>query len=310
MSTSSSPVSTPSSQPDAMEVTGSGSDQQRPNERDNQLTGEPMSSSPLSVLKDPHQLPADLLRLTDCLTRSEDQDEQDQRIMDAVRAGTRTVNPTRRFVQFAQILADQIVYHEGISVKHDDEVDVRIGKDPISDVVASIFPQSKRCTLEDCSLLGEDRDTRTLKPTPKSFPKKQDSFKLGQDNEVKQLPSIFHQAAPFIRAKRGEEVSLDLSPTALSFWNELGLRPIKGSKDVTAFCLCPDSPALRRGADRFMETLGQTYLSMRLGSHSAGDSSLEIYPSGFVTCPNPEDTGKDHIFQEFGRMSDKPITAG
>lgn len=56
----------------------------------------------------------------------------------------------------------------------------------------------------------------------------------------------------------------------LPFWDTLGLQPYSKAKDVTAFCLYPDSDNIADGCLYFLKRLADTYATCNLGNHSAG----------------------------------------
>ncbi|KAL4909180.1 hypothetical protein BDW74DRAFT_78392 [Aspergillus multicolor] len=75
---------------------------------------------------------------------------------------------------------------------------------------------------------------------------------------------------PHVRVRRGKDF-LELLPTAISFWETFGLEPAHGPKDVTAYCIHPQSTT--RAADAFMDRVSLLYSSCNLGSHSRGEVS-------------------------------------
>ena len=50
-----------------------------------------------------------------------------------------------------------------------------------------------------------------------------------------------------------------LSIAGLRYWRELGLEPLGGRKNITAFVICDVSDASSRAATRFLRGIGEVY---------------------------------------------------
>ena len=84
--------------------------------------------------------------------------------------------------------------------------------------------------------------------------------------------------ASFIRANRGDCL-WEMAPTALDFWETLGLGPVSGAKDIRQVCLVPDNAALGLPIAGFFQNLKAAYEgckfgSMILGTEPGGDSNV------------------------------------
>ena len=217
------------------------------------------------------------------------------------------------FIQLAQIFADQFVYYGSLSHSQDNHGSVEDDEtaaieSALANAIDSLFSKSCRCTLTELADLG------TISRHPESIEQSsiQSTSRKSENNKAAQLiekPSASTKLLqpPDVLVKRGETL-MDISSTALKFWKELGLRPVEGPKNVTAFCLCPDIPMLRRGAKMLLDAVGQTYMSLRLGTHSTGHSLLKAYASGLVTFPADENASKrteviDSICEQFGNST-------
>ncbi|KAL5000388.1 mediator complex subunit 13 C-terminal-domain-containing protein [Aspergillus recurvatus] len=82
--------------------------------------------------------------------------------------------------------------------------------------------------------------------------------------------SITRLSPPHLRVRRGQNF-LETLPPAISFWETFDLEPTHGPKDITAYCIHPQSAT--RAADVFLERLGLLYFSCNLGGHSRGATS-------------------------------------
>jgi mediator of RNA polymerase II transcription subunit 13 len=125
-----------------------------------------------------------------------------------------------------------------------------------------------RTCLEDTVFLGE-----MTKLDLKGYTSLQDEAAT----ESTQQPSkesvrvpISKVPAPHLRIRRGKEF-LEALPPAISFWETFGLEPVRGPKDITAYCIHPDPAS--KATDSFLSRFGLTYQSCNFGAHSRGDKS-------------------------------------
>ena len=194
-----------------------------------------------------------------------------------------------KFIQVAQILADQLLVYSKVEA-HDEffpelgTKNIHVGvqfEDPLRDVLGDLFPRDEICTLETCAGLSESpRGTGALpKVVPRPFNRKQDAVRGPIDTAS--CPSITSLGTPNLRVIRGDTL-MDISSTALHFWEELGLNPCMGPKDVTAFCVYPGIETVRRGSATFMNLVSSTFQCLRLGAYSCGCETLDEYPEGLV----------------------------
>lgn len=196
---------------------------------------------------------------------------------------------TDRLIQLAQIIADQAVHYKSLcQIKElrqqtTDASRQHYSFDPLAEAVAQTFPERRTYRLHDCASIKAEKsqvDMSSQSTTP-SASKQMYLGKAALKPADASEESTILLPVPDFRVKRGE-TTLDISSTALDFWKELGLSPSHGPKDVIAFCVHPDSSMFRRGAENFIDSIGQTYLSLRLGSHISGHPALKKYASGLV----------------------------
>jgi mediator of RNA polymerase II transcription subunit 13 len=76
---------------------------------------------------------------------------------------------------------------------------------------------------------------------------------------------------PQLEVRRSES-TLSILPSAISFWENLGLGPSKGNKDVNAICVHPNVEGMAENASTFLDQLRSVYESFRLGSHERFES--------------------------------------
>jgi mediator of RNA polymerase II transcription subunit 13 len=80
------------------------------------------------------------------------------------------------------------------------------------------------------------------------------------------LNNPFPIPPPQLEVRRSES-KLSVLPAAISFWENLGLGPSKGPKDVNAICIYPHFDGVAANADIFLDQMRSVYESSRLGSH-------------------------------------------
>ena len=82
-------------------------------------------------------------------------------------------------------------------------------------------------------------------------------------------PDVLPLMASFIRANRSES-SWEMAPTALAFWEALGLGPVSGPKDIRLFCIAPENTALEDPVAEFLRNLKAAYEGCKFGSMAVG----------------------------------------
>ncbi|KAJ5125883.1 Mediator complex subunit Med13 [Penicillium atrosanguineum] len=126
-----------------------------------------------------------------------------------------------------------------------------------------------RTCMEDTGFLGE-----MAKLDLKGYTSLQDETAAESTHQPSKEPArvpISKVAAPHLRVRRGKEF-LETLPPAISFWETFGLEPARGPKDITAYCIHPNSAS--KAADSFLYRFGLTYQSCNLGDHSRCDKSM------------------------------------
>ena len=71
---------------------------------------------------------------------------------------------------------------------------------------------------------------------------------------------------PQLEVRRSDSV-LSILPSAISFWENLGLGPSRGSKDVSAIGVHPHIEGMADNVGAFLDQMRSVYESFRLGSH-------------------------------------------
>lgn len=202
------------------------------------------------------------------------------------------------FIQVAQIMADQLIVYS--TTKSSSQTSTMFEPaalpktmqydDPLRSIVPALFPQSEICTLELCASTGETHRGVIVPPKAviRPFQKRVESAR-GSVDLAPSSASVLHIGTPYIRVLRGDAL-MELSATGLQFWEELGLSPCLGPKDITGYCVYPHTEMIHRGVSSFMDLLSMTYQSLRLGTHKWGHETLSEFSVGFVPVPLSDDS--------------------
>ncbi|KND90587.1 Mediator of RNA polymerase II transcription subunit 13 [Tolypocladium ophioglossoides CBS 100239] len=188
-------------------------------------------------------------------------------------------------VQVAQILTEQAALgsldicnaQEGISPHPDTNlscqslsVDARNAIRILRDFVPSLLRGAGGINLKgfldipDIPLLGQPS---RLQPRP--IP--------GRDPNVEPLrPSNLYQiSGPHLEVRR-YEVKLSVLPSAVPFWESLGLAPSPGGKDINAICVFPGWNGMVDNVKTFLGRVKSVYEMLKLGSLESMPSSADM----------------------------------
>jgi len=202
------------------------------------------------------------------------------------------------FVQVAQIMADQLIVYsttktssqscttfESAALSKTMQYD-----DPLASIVPALFPQSEICTLESCASTGETHRGVIVPPKAiiRPFQRRVESAR-GSLDHAPSSALIFNIGTPNMRVLRGDAL-MELSATGLQFWEELGLSPCLGPKNITGYCIYPHTEMIHRGVSSFMDLMSMTYQSLRLGTHKWGNETMSEFSVGFVPVPLSNDS--------------------
>ena len=178
------------------------------------------------------------------------------------------------FIEVAQILADQLVSPTRL-LSNMTDLDENEGSstirqaddygDALTHVLPNIFAHFKRCDLTSYTTSGEENPPN---PPPSNHAVRS-SQKRQSGSKISLTPkgNVFKLDVPYICVRRAE-MTMDMRPAAIQFWEELGLGPSHGSKDVSACCIYPENNSIQRGVETFLTMVGSAYQSCKLGAHA------------------------------------------
>lgn len=78
-------------------------------------------------------------------------------------------------------------------------------------------------------------------------------------------PNFFPLASPHVELRRNDH-ELAVLPSAVQFWESLGLGPAQGPKDIVSVCIFPCGEGMNDNASIFLDRIRSTYESLRLGT--------------------------------------------
>ena len=154
------------------------------------------------------------------------------------------------------------------------------GERQVEEIIKDVLDGVARCTLETYAAIPDAPvETATLGKTgfrPIAQPRRagkqlatpsESSILIG---DLYSSTVTFKMPPPHVHVHRAETV-LEISPVALKFWETFGFGPCSGPKNVIGFCIFPAGDAMVDAVDDFMERVGATYDSCRLGSYVRGN---------------------------------------
>lgn len=207
----------------------------------------------------------------------------------------------KSFIQIAQILVDQIISEPETLFDHfsntKDSQLPRIGArarfdDPLPQILPHLFLKHECCDLKGYTALGEiGLDNQLHGSTPARQGPKRPSMVRSLRGLTTSQESVFKLEAPYTCVRRAGTL-IEVSSSALSFWEELGLAPASGTKDIAAFCVYPNQEYVQDGVDAFLSMMGNAYQSCKLGTHIQW-SLLPEYERGLVPVDITSDVIND-----------------
>ncbi|TAQ85982.1 hypothetical protein B7494_g5690 [Chlorociboria aeruginascens] len=176
------------------------------------------------------------------------------------------------YITTAQILTDQAVCgiirfsDASTDTPHSCDNNVSFTKELVSHfsrAVESCLRGATRCTMRsflEIQGIPVLNQAHRLPPRPLSHPR------LGHNSDSNKSTNLFPIPPPQLEVRRAD-TNLAVLPSAVSFWENLGLGPFKGSKDINAICVCPNFEGVSEYANIFLGQMKSIYESSRLGSH-------------------------------------------
>lgn len=164
-------------------------------------------------------------------------------------------------------------------------------------ILQAILPPSLQ-TATGCQLrqLVEVQDVPLL-ATPNRIQPRPPGGGLEQRSSLVQIPP------PHLELRR-YETKLSVLPSAVNFWESLGLGPSQGPKDVHSVCVYPNLDGMSDSAGVFLNRLHSVYESLKLGSFERMPSSSTI-PNGLLPYEVDKTNNSPTVLQ--GSRSGQPL---
>jgi mediator of RNA polymerase II transcription subunit 13 len=171
-------------------------------------------------------------------------------------------------VDIAQLVAEQSTFSEASGLNPADTPTV---VSPIysttQDALRQVFEKAQDCDFARVSAMAAHHAEQAIAAAAKS-----------QQRPVPRRPgtvnSVITIPAPAVQVRRAGQ-GWELQPTAINFWDTLGLEPAHGPKDIAAFALYPDSGVMGEAVADFMQDIRLAYETRKFGKHFVGGETGE-----------------------------------
>lgn len=172
-------------------------------------------------------------------------------------------------VDIAQLVAEQSTFAGAFGL---DVRDVPTVASPIyctaQDALRQVFEKAQDCDFTKVGAMAAHHAEQAIAAAAKAQQRPVPRRPPGNISSVITIPA---QAVHVRRAGQGWE----LQPTAINFWDTLGLEPAHGPKDVAAFALFPDSGVISEAVADFLQEIRLAYENCKFGKHYIGGETGE-----------------------------------
>ncbi|KAL2755617.1 hypothetical protein ACRALDRAFT_2122302 [Sodiomyces alcalophilus JCM 7366] len=152
----------------------------------------------------------------------------------------------------------------------------RSSSQALRDTISSIMGDASRCRLRgmievaDIPLLGPPNRFQ-----PRPVPSRDPNAEPPKPNNFYQIPP------PHIEVKR-LDAKLSVLPSAVTFWDTMGLSPSQGAKNISAACVFPNARGMSDNAATFLERIRHTYEFLKLGAFDVLPGRVDAAADGLV----------------------------
>lgn len=170
---------------------------------------------------------------------------------------------------------------------HPSRGEIRATVDPLRTVLQQFFPQSEHWNLQQLATVTREPWEPweplegIVKDNVPSRPSQKEGILMPKPLSSPNPPTgCFFLSDPYARIRRNQK-PIDILGSALHFWEELGLEPAHGAKNILALYIYPAIYSVREGLEAFATMIGNSYQNCKLGMH-VSISNLIGYPNGLV----------------------------
>ncbi len=170
--------------------------------------------------------------------------------------------------------------------------EIKTIEDPLQPIIEHLFPRTQNWNLHQLATIGIEPPDGMDKDSVLSRPSLKESVLMPKPPHSPKRPTgSFCLPTPYTRVRRNQK-PIDILGSALHFWEELGLEPAHGAKNILALYIYPAIYSIREGLEAFAAMIGSSYQNCKLGNH-VSISNLVGYPKGLVpvlsgNCSVPE----------------------
>lgn len=208
----------------------------------------------------------------------------------------------RDFMQTAQLIVEQLslgtnsLSEVAQSLEnpycHPSRGEPKIIEDPLRMLMLQEYPRSEQLNLHQLTIIGRETKELTegiMRDNVLSRSSQKENMLISKSpSSPNPLIDTFSLSVPYARITRNQK-SIDILGSALHFWEELGLEPAHGPKNILALYLYPAIGTIRERLKLFATMVAGSYQSCKLGTHES-ITSLTEYSHGLVPVPSVEGT--------------------
>lgn len=210
------------------------------------------------------------------------------------------------YIAAAQILTDQVasstlptssvIKNQSDSLSADlldEKILVNKAQKNLASVAKRCFHNVETCSLNKFLSIQGFPSINQISRLPTRPQAREGSVQLQIDNP-------FAIKTPHLEVRRSDS-KLTVLPSAISFWDNLGLGPCRGNKDIITVCIFPAGEGMQDNAAIFLERMRCAYEYARLGSHekvSSSDLGLESAVDDGLLSMSLSPTTKDRVIDQ------------
>ncbi|KAK1251905.1 hypothetical protein MKX07_007384 [Trichoderma sp. CBMAI-0711] len=97
------------------------------------------------------------------------------------------------------------------------------------------------------------------------------------NSEAVRPSNLYQIPSPHLEVQRAD-MKLSVLPSAISFWESLGLSPSSGSKNINAFCVFPGWPGMGDNVLTFLDRIKSVYEFLKLGNFDVMSLGADFEP--------------------------------
>ncbi|KAI5243462.1 hypothetical protein E4T43_04192 [Aureobasidium subglaciale] len=157
------------------------------------------------------------------------------------------------------------------------------------DALRKVFEKAQDCDFARVGTFAAIHTEQAIAAAAKSQQRPMPRRPPGTTNAIITMP------IPPVHIRRAGQ-GWELQPTAINFWDALGLEPAHGPKDVAAFALYPDTGVMSEAVFDFMQDIRLAYESRKLGKHFIGGETVE-HEDGLMPYRSHGEASVVHILQ-------------